>query len=106
MCNEDKQRAVKAALAHPKAKGMSDRKIAEHCGVSFQTIANWRKSLPNFGSQPARTGADGRTINTANIGKRKEGLQRRDTGSDGFAAPRFLECLKCTAKVGASEGVG
>lgn len=70
--NEDKRRAVEAALAHPKAAGMSDREIAEHCGVSHQTVSNYRIALSKFDSQstnPIRTGRDGRTINTANIGK-------------------------------------
>lgn len=75
--NEDKQRAVKAALAHPKADGMSDEKIARHCGVSRQTVLQYRHEIKptcqNHTSQP-RTGSDGRTINTANIGKRKEGF--------------------------------
>jgi transposase-like protein len=66
--NEDKARAVIAALRlRPRE---SDRAIADHVGVSYQTVANHRKRLSNFGSQSeVRTGRDGRTINTANIGK-------------------------------------
>lgn len=43
--NEEKQEAVKHALLHPQAKGMSDRKIAEHVGVHHSTSADWRKKL-------------------------------------------------------------
>jgi hypothetical protein len=69
--NDDKQRAVKAALAHPKAAGMSDRKIAEYVGVHYNTVAEYRKATITKGdSEPrCRTGRDGRTINTQNIGK-------------------------------------
>lgn len=60
---EDKQRAVKAALAHPKAAGMSDEAIALHCGVSAPTIAKYRnqvtiKILGSTGNG-YRTGKDG-----------------------------------------------
>lgn len=64
---------MKAALAHPKADGLSDEKIAKHVGVSRQTVFQYRHEIrptcKNLTSQP-RTGADGRTINVANIGKR------------------------------------
>ena len=59
--NEDKQRAVKAALGHPKAAGLSDGKIAAHCGVGHNMVAEYRRTLLGVKSQP-RTGADGRTI--------------------------------------------
>jgi len=40
--NEDKQRAVKAALAHAKASGLSDSAIARHVGVSQRMVSEWR----------------------------------------------------------------
>src|ERR1039458_6489746 len=43
--NEDKQRAVKAALAHSKSSGLSDGLIAKHVGVSDRMIAEYRKEL-------------------------------------------------------------
>lgn len=43
--NEDKQRAVQAALRHPKSTNLSDREIARHVGVDHQTVANWRSRL-------------------------------------------------------------
>jgi len=62
----DKERAVKAALAaRPK---LSDRAIADHLGVSPSTVAKYRPTV-QIGQSTERTGKDGRTINTANIGK-------------------------------------
>lgn len=72
--NADKRRAVELALAlRPQ---MSDRAIAEHCGVSHQFVANVRaEALSTVDSDaPAqRTGRDGRAINTGNIGRRRPG---------------------------------
>jgi len=62
----DKERAVKAALAaRPK---LSDRAIADHLGVSPSTVAKYRPTI-QIGQSTERTGKDGRTINTASIGK-------------------------------------
>jgi hypothetical protein len=65
--NEDKRRAVEISLRlRPK---MSDRQIAEHCGVAHPMVGEARKRLEEFTSQ--RTGRDGRTIDMKNIGKRR-----------------------------------
>jgi transposase-like protein len=72
--NADKQRAVKAALLHPKGAVLSDSQIAEHVGVDQKTVTNWRHQLQATQEIPKsqkRTGRDGRTINTTNIGRRK-----------------------------------
>ncbi len=62
----DKERAVKAALAaRPK---LSDRAIADHLGVSPSTVAKYRPTV-QIGQSTERTGKDGRTTETANIGK-------------------------------------
>lgn len=93
---EDLKRAVKAALRHPEAAKRSDSDLAEHIGVSHSTVAKYRaelgatcqigkssrqagkssKSSPvaqqtqHSTDQPRlRTGRDGRTINTAKIGR-------------------------------------
>ncbi len=73
--NEDKERAVEAALRHPKAVGMSDELIATHVGVSSRTVLRYRHALMTLSQvkqPPNRTGRDGRTINTSNIGKKKQ----------------------------------
>ena len=43
--NEDKQRAVKAALVHPSGRGLGDRQLARHCGVTHPLVAAWREKL-------------------------------------------------------------
>lgn len=68
--NEDKRRAVEQALKmRPKE---SDYAVAEHVGVSAEMVRQYRQRLPTVGSEPERTGRDGRTINVSNIGKRPE----------------------------------
>jgi len=96
--NKDKERAVRAALVHPRSKGMSDAAIAEHVGVHRNTVLKARRQLQHTetdlhnlcksdsSDDPSdqetsrsavrpesefRTGRDGRTINTARIGKRR-----------------------------------
>ncbi len=83
--NEDKERALRAALAHDKAASLSNVRIAEHCGVGETSVRNYREQM-NLTSQIAksndecaaenedapaprlRKGRDGRTINTSRIG--------------------------------------
>lgn len=72
--NDDKQRAVKAALQHPKCAGLSNVQIAKHVGVAVNTVKGWRDKLEStcqFAKSTLRTGSDGRTINVANIGKKQ-----------------------------------
>jgi hypothetical protein len=68
----DKQKAVRLALELRPT--LSDRKIAEHCGVHHEMVATQRAKGSTGGilQSTLRTGADGRTINTANIGRRPE----------------------------------
>ena len=68
--NEDKKRAVKALLEDEEWSKWSDREIARRCHVTHPFVGDMRKELTGNGFQSTsqRTGADGRTINTANIG--------------------------------------
>lgn len=69
--NEDKQRAVQAALKHPKSQALSNTQIAKHVGVDEGTIRNWRQKLTTeVPKSRTRSGSDGRTINVSNIGRR------------------------------------
>lgn len=43
--NEDKARAVQAALKHPRSAKLSDNQIAKHCGVDHVTVGRWREKL-------------------------------------------------------------
>jgi hypothetical protein len=70
--NADKERAVRAALLHPKAAGLSNAQIAEHCGVSETMVWNYRQEMESTSQiekSSARTGRDGRTIDTSRIGR-------------------------------------
>jgi hypothetical protein len=73
--NADKQRAVQSALKHPMSSRLSDREIAKHVGVSYETVRGWRGKLGDI----YQTLTDTRTatrngkqyqIDTTNIGKR------------------------------------
>lgn len=83
--NADKQKAVKAALLHPNGAKLSDGQIAEWVGVSVAMVGKHRKQLePTIKDLelPARTGRDGRTRNTANIGKPKPTTISPETQDD------------------------
>ena len=73
--NDDKQRAVKAALAHPKSAGMSGRDIARHVGVDEGTVRGWREKLsaelPQIAERTVTRNGTTYQQNTANIGKGK-----------------------------------
>jgi len=58
--NADKERAVRAALSHPKASSMSDRAIADHVGVSGETVRKYRSSCQTLATEN-RTGRDGKS---------------------------------------------
>ena len=67
----DKARATRAALLHPHGAKLSNRQIAEHVGVSEITVRRQRENLEStatLSQSESRTGRDGRTINTSNIG--------------------------------------
>ena len=75
--NDDKRRAVEAALRHPIAATMSTRTIAEWCGVSHTFVNNLRPSVNGLqiDMPPQRIVTRGNstyTINTANIGRTPE----------------------------------
>lgn len=67
--NEDKRRCVERALADEEWRGWSDGKIAELCAVSQPFVSSIRRSTQNGFESTERTGADGRTYRTENIGK-------------------------------------
>ena len=43
--NEDKELAIRAALAHPNGANQSDRQIADYVGVSPSTVAKYRGNM-------------------------------------------------------------
>ncbi len=57
--NEDKQRAVTAALRHSACSGLSDREIGRHVGVDHKTVGVWREKLNGeIPQSKRRTGLD------------------------------------------------
>jgi transposase-like protein len=99
--NEDKQRAVKAALAHPKSGKMSDNAIAKHIGVHHDTVSEWRKKSASLSESASETESalhvsnaerricsDGRVMNTANIGKSRKTVPIKESApeSDAYVA--------------------
>jgi ParB-like chromosome segregation protein Spo0J len=73
--NADKERAVRAALEHPKATTLSDQQIAEHVGVSREYVCRSRKHLVTESQDAPATRTVTRRgkryeMNVAKIGKR------------------------------------
>jgi hypothetical protein len=107
--NEDKAKAVRQALQHPKGAGLSDSAIAEYVGVSHPFVGKIRKQLESESSLEtvtSRKGKDGRSINTANIGKKPKKKADDDQFKPTGACPRGGEhewvedeedryCAKC-----------
>jgi hypothetical protein len=95
--NADKRRAVEMALkAQPKK---SYRAVATHVGVSQPFVGSVR-STDNRYQSSERTGRDGRTTNTSNIGRREERNSETDTGREkpeprqqSFYSPRDMEII-------------
>ena len=59
--NEDKRRAVRVALAHPKSRGMSNPQIAAHCRVSDEFVREMRRKFQPPEPGEKRLGADGKS---------------------------------------------
>lgn len=70
--NKDKKKAVFKMLNDSEWGTWSDGKIAQHCIVTQQFVSKLRRELTQNGceSSSKRLGADGRTIDTDNIGKK------------------------------------
>lgn len=77
--NDDKRRAVETLLLDAEWGQWSDREIARRCGVSNSMVSDLRKELAETNPTVAhlqstiRKGADGRVIDTANIGQAESG---------------------------------
>jgi len=79
--NEDKRRVIELAFSHTQGVNQSDNFIALHTGISQPTVSKIRHRLEmtyKLYKSEKRTGADGRTINTANIGSPKIKLPQDD----------------------------
>jgi transposase-like protein len=93
--NEDKQRAVKAALMHELGAGLSDKQVARHCGVTPPTVAAWREKLGlsikilKIAHRAVTRAGTTYQQNTANIGPRKARPRRptKVVASDATSEP-------------------
>ncbi len=89
--NEDKQRAVLAAMEHPNSAGKSDRAIALHCGVTHMMVSRWRDKVSGTLCQVARLVTVNRAGKTYQVDSSKMGRRREvaamtgDAGSDELA---------------------
>ena len=124
--NDDKRRAVEMLLRDDEWSKWSDREIARRCAVSSAMVGNIREKLKatvNHLQSDERIGADGRTTNTANIGKKPvtevitpEGKPATLTPSTGYQAPKpevitgtainSLHPLKAGDTVRTPDGIG
>lgn len=100
--NSDKRKAIQAALKHPQGADKSDRQLGKHCGVDHKTVGRWREELELTGEIPQsdhRTGADGRHINTENIGENSAASSEPPTELE----PLFTPDDKLPAEPGGSH---
>jgi hypothetical protein len=75
--NADKRKAVEVALRSPKAQALSDRAIAEHCGISHNFVGEVRRALQLSSDDSCpRKGKDGRVRTTSAL-KRSEAAKAR-----------------------------
>ena len=86
--NADKRRAVETLLRDEEWRTWSNIQIAKACGVGDTFVARVRAEVTPIGSESTpRKGADGRTINTANIGKRPAKRAPADDAAEEPEAP-------------------
>jgi len=86
--NEDKRKAVTLLLEDDEWAQWSNREIAKQCGVAHPFVGKLRKEVTgNRYQSNIRKGADGRTINTANIGQNAKKAAKR-------GKPETLETTK------------
>lgn len=70
----DKERAIRAALKHPKSAGLSNLAIARHLGVDDKTVGKYREEMeasseiPKIDERIVERNGQTYTQNTANIG--------------------------------------
>lgn len=69
--NADKRKAVKTLLQDEEWSQWSDREIARRCEVTHPFVSKMRSNLTGNDYQSKRKGADGRTIDTSNIGNKE-----------------------------------
>lgn len=105
--NQDKQRAVQAALEHPKSAKLSDAKIAAHVGVHQTTVSDWRKRLESsqeilkIGQRTVTRNGTTYEQNISNIGRRAA-IERIEARAE---SPAWVEMPPPTIPARAAEEV-
>jgi hypothetical protein len=93
--NADKKRCVSLVLGDAEWQKMSDRAIAEHCGVSAPFVGRVRSDLENEGTiAPVneRTSKSGKVLDTTKIGKKTEPELELELGtSEALPILEYLE---------------
>ncbi len=77
-------------VQHPQSRELSDNQIAQHCEVDEATVRKYRNETEVTSGIPKsdyRTGADGRAINTANIGRKPPPTPSASTNPPIFHPP-------------------
>lgn len=104
--NADKRRAITVALSDDLLKTMSDRQLAELCGVSQPFVGQVRGELITVISSPTakRSGADGkaRPANKACMDNQREKIAAALTGNEGESDSRIAKQVGCDRKTVAS----
>lgn len=91
--NEDKRRAVELAFLHPNGLTLSDRLIAEHCGVSDRFVNKLRDE--SGANHSHVTGKDGKqySIKPSSTAKILPEIRQLITGLELFDNPQELKAL-------------
>jgi len=116
--NDDKRKAVMAALRHPKGAKLSNVQIAEHCGVSEYLVRDCRKELESIfdiiedKTRTVTRGGKTYEQNTANIGKASatpaevEENEEEEAEDESFTTYEIPPVPESTVWVGIEEEVG
>lgn len=92
----DKRNQVELLLLDSEWQTMSDRAIADHCGVSAPFVGNIRRELVESGTVnnfSERTDRKGRTIETGNIGRKGSGKSANSSPNETDTSSQISENL-------------
>lgn len=92
----DKERAIRSALQHKKAQGLSDVVVAKHLGVSDKTVAKYRERMESTSEIPrldTRIGADGKERPASISKKASDSVAAANAARSGIEQPPKLRTL-------------
>lgn len=105
--NEDKRKAVSFALADEEWSKLSDRAIAEMCGVSHPFVMSMRKEATGNGYQSpsSRTGKDGREYAVKDKPSHPQKVASQDDAWDEIEDPGYDDSAVAVATIDEPEPV-